>query len=181
MTDWIAMPPETILVIAVKTLGMYVALITLTRLAGLRSFSKMSGFDFAVTVAIGSVLASVILAKDPPLLQGGFVLLSLFSLQMTLAWARKRFPAVETLTSNAPRLIMVGENVLSDQMRKAKISEADLYAKLREANVLSLGQVEAVIAETTGDVSVLHRGPNAPPLDPALLLGVVGAERFGGR
>lgn len=35
---------------------MYVAVILLTRLAGVRSFSKMSGFDFAVTVAIGSFL-----------------------------------------------------------------------------------------------------------------------------
>ncbi|MDO6471263.1 YetF domain-containing protein [Maribacter sp. 1_MG-2023] len=29
-------------------------------------------------------------------------------------------------------------------------------AKLREANVLQLSQVKAVIFETTGDISVLH-------------------------
>lgn len=38
----------------------------------------------------------------------------------------------------------------------ALVSQADLMAKLREANVLQLSQVKAVVFETTGDISVLH-------------------------
>jgi len=33
-------------------------------------------------------------------------------------------------------------------------------AKLREANVFNYHEVEAVVLETTGDVSVLHGGSN---------------------
>ena len=36
------------------------------------------------------------------------------------------------------------------------MARSDLVAKLREANVLDLKQVRAVVLETTGDVSVLH-------------------------
>lgn len=178
MPDWISMPPMMIAVILTKILGMYIALIIFTRIAGLRSFSKMSGFDFAVTVAIGSVFASVILAKDPPLAQGIVALAFMFCVQMSLAELRKRSDTIEQISSNDPRLIMIGDKMLKDQMRAAKISETDLYAKLREANVLCFSQIDAVVAETTGDVSVLHRTANGKPLDPALLEGVLGREMY---
>jgi uncharacterized membrane protein YcaP (DUF421 family) len=50
-------------------------------------------------------------------------------------------------------------------------------AKLREANVTRFEQIHAVIAETTGDISVLH-GPPEETLETGLLDGVIGAERF---
>lgn len=46
--------------------------------------------------------------------------------------------------------------MLHDNMRKARVTESDLWSKLREANVLNLNQVRAVVFEATGDISVLH-------------------------
>ncbi|WP_217271986.1 hypothetical protein [Sphingopyxis sp. BSNA05] len=63
LNEWTTTGWEQIALIALSAAAMYVTVILLTRLAGVRSFSKMSGFDFAVTVAIGSVLGSVILSK----------------------------------------------------------------------------------------------------------------------
>lgn len=79
---------------------------------------------------------------------------------------------------NAPRLIVSGGKMLPDQMRKAKITESDLRAKLREANMTQYDQIYAVIAETTGDVSVLHSKEEDGALDPDLLEGVIGAEHL---
>lgn len=175
---WLFTTPSTIFIIALTVIGIYVALVALTRIAGLRSFSKMSGFDFAVTVAIGSVIAGTVMAPSPPLLQGAAALGLLFALQMSVAFIRVKFPAVTGLLDNKPRLIMVGDRIVHDQLRKAKITQSDLRAKLREANIIDYRQVEAVIAETTGDISVLHRSLNGPRLDPALLEGVIKAEEF---
>lgn len=175
---WITTSPASIGLIVLTTLGIYVALILLTRLAGLRSFSKMSGFDFAITVAIGSVIAGTIMAKTPPLAQGAAALATLFAVQMAVATFRSRFPAMSGFLDNQPRLIMVRKDVLQDQLKAAKMTEEDLWAKLREANVLQLDQVEAVFAESTGDVSVLHHDANATILAPELLRGVIAGERY---
>ena len=56
--------------VTLSALGIYIGVIIATRLGGLRSFSKMSGFDFAMTVAVGSLIASTIVAPEPPLTQG---------------------------------------------------------------------------------------------------------------
>ncbi|PPK95020.1 uncharacterized protein DUF421 [Nonlabens xylanidelens] len=46
--------------------------------------------------------------------------------------------------------------VLHDNLEKTKVTENELRGKLREANVLRLSEVRAVVLETTGDVSVIH-------------------------
>jgi uncharacterized membrane protein YcaP (DUF421 family) len=52
---------------------------------------------------------------------------------------------------------MQGPEILHANLRTARIHENQLIAKLREANVLNFNQVIAVVLETTGDISVLHR------------------------
>ena len=63
-------------------------------------------------------------------------------------------------------------------MAKARITENDLLGKLREANVLDFSQVDAAVAETTGDISVLHRERGDTPLSDNLLDGVIDAHRY---
>ena len=63
---------------------------------------------------------------------------------------------------------MKGENILYDNLHATNMSEEDLMAKLREANVIELSEVKAVILETTGDVSVLH-GSSDKDVDAILL------------
>lgn len=172
---WITTTWTSAAMVALTTTGIYLAVIVHTRLAGLRSFSKMSSFDFAMTVAVGSVVASTALTDDPPLLQGVVALSSLFALQLGVAWARERSSLARQIVDNSPVLLMRGSEILDDAMRRTEITRGDLLAKLREANVLHLGQVRAVVLETTGDISVLHvAGGDDTRLDDLLLEGVSG-------
>ncbi len=159
------------------TLGIYLATVLLTRAAGLRSFSKMSSFDFAVTIAIGSVIASTIILDSVPLLKGVVALALLYGLQITVAALRERSDAFAKLVDNQPLLLMAGREVLHENLRKAHVTEGDIRAKLREANVLRLDHVHAVVLEATGDVSVLHGDPDTD-LDLEILRGVRDSERL---
>lgn len=156
--------------------GIYLALIVYTRLVGLRSFSKMSSFDFAITVAIGSVIATTVVAEDPPLLQGAMALAWLYALQYGLSRLRQRSGTVRAAVDNRPVLLMDGDRILEAAMDRAGVTRADVLAKLREANVLRFDQVRAVVLESTGDISVLHApADDAVELEPALLDQVRGA------
>ncbi|WP_121666582.1 DUF421 domain-containing protein [Mesonia aquimarina] len=135
--------------------GIYFAIILFTKIAGKRSFSKMSSFDFAMTVAIGSVVATVILSSTINLTQGLLGLGMLYILQMSVALLR-RFNWIQKIVDNKPLLLMDGENILEDNLRKARVTKSDLRAKLREANVIEFSEIKAVVFETTGDISVLH-------------------------
>ena len=57
---------------------------------------------------------------------------------------------------NDPLMLMEGNKIYYENLKKARVTESDLRGKLREANVIQLSEVRAVVFETTGDVSVLH-------------------------
>ena len=46
--------------------------------------------------------------------------------------------------------------ILHENLKRCNVGENDLMAKLREANVHKISEVQAVIFESTGDISVLH-------------------------
>lgn len=155
MEKWFEITWESALAILLTAIGIYAAVIVLTRLCGKRSFSKMSSFDFAMTVAVGSIIASTLLSKSVSLLEGLVGLTAVYLLQIGAAYARRN-DMVKKAMDNKPLLLMDGENILHENLKKGRVAESDLRAKLREANVTKLSQVKAVVFETTGDISVLH-------------------------
>ena len=176
MSDWFALDPTNLLATVVSAVAIYVVLIGLVRLVGLRSFSKMTSVDFAMTVAMGSVLASTVLAASPSLPQAAVAMASLFGIQYLVALFRKRTQWAEHVFDNEPVVLMAGDRMLRDNLKQTRVTENDVWAKLREANVLHPGEVRAVVLETTGDISVLHGDPEGQDLHPCILRGVRDAD-----
>lgn len=166
--SWIVTTLSSAFMVVISTLGIYFTLILFTRLAGVRTFSKMSSFDFAVTVAIGSLIASTILTKKPPLFQSIVAMGTLFLIQMVIA-AFRDTSFIRNAVDNKPILLMRGEEMIESNMKKAKVTREDLLGKLREANVTQFSQIKAVVMETTGDISVLHHAGEDHELDKELL------------
>jgi len=154
--------------VPVSALAMLVLVILVVRVIGLRAFSKMSSFDFAVTVSIGSILGGVA-SSSVALVNGAVAMASLLGIQAIVAWVRARRPVAEAALDNTPLLLMDGETFLDANLRAARVTRSDVVAKLREANVLRMGDVRAVVLETTGDISVLHGDVS---IDPELLDGL---------
>lgn len=178
MSTWFLAPLPHLLAVVLSALGVYVVVIALVRAVGLRSFSKMTSVDFAMTVAVGSIMASTILTPDPPLLQAAVALASLFGIQFSLTLLRKHMNWAEKVFDNEPVVLMTANRILWDNLRKTRVTEHDLWAKLREANVLDPSEVRAVVLETTGDISVLHGEPDGVDLNPCLLRGVRDADEL---
>lgn len=142
--------------IFLAAIGVYVAVIIYTQIFGLKSFSKMTGFDFLNTLAIGNLLAmSIATAKPAPIL-GAVIIGVLYLFNYLITIARFKNKVVKDAIDNSPILLMRDGKILHDNLKKTKITEDELRGKLREANALRLSEVKAVILETTGDVSVLH-------------------------
>jgi uncharacterized membrane protein YcaP (DUF421 family) len=165
---------ETLTAIVLSAIGVYVAVIVLTRIAGLRSLAKMSSFDFAATVAVGSTVASTALGSTP-LTNGVVALCMLYGLQYLVATLRRR-KALRGAVDNSPMLLMVDGEVIEGNLRHTRVSREELWSQLRLAGVRRRDQVRAVILETTGDMSILRAGDE--PVDDELLQGVRGAERL---
>lgn len=158
--DWIYKINDPILITFLASVLIFVVVIILTRIIGLRSFAKFTAYDFAFTIAIGSIISST-LTSSTTVAHGATAIASLLVLTFLFSFLQRRFPALNSLISNKPLLLMKGNHILESNLKHARIDKSQLVAKLREANVINFDQVLAVVLESTGDISVLHRASSS--------------------
>ncbi|WP_457858384.1 DUF421 domain-containing protein [Psychrobacter pulmonis] len=159
---WFAIEWQQVLGISLSALGLYGGLIVFTRLMGLRSFSKLSSYDFAMTVAIGSILASTILSDSPSLSQGLVAVAVLFLIQGTISVIRRKSKPLKSLIDNQAIILMAHGEYFCDNLKEANLTKSDVQEVLRRNGLKSKSEVFAVIMETTGDMSVIKQDSTAP-------------------
>ncbi|TXF88225.1 DUF421 domain-containing protein [Neolewinella aurantiaca] len=172
MENWLTAPLPVIVKTIISCILIFIAILVIVRLYGLRSFAKMSSVDFASTIAVGSILASIAINTDQSLLKGAVALLTIIGFQQLFSFAKRYSDWFEDKSENNPVYLMWEGEVLSENLANTGVTESDLMAKLREANVFRLQDVKAVVFETTGDVSVLHK-EGSGEVDEKILAGVV--------
>lgn len=154
---------------AVLTTPALLWVVVLVRIVGLRSFSKMTAFDFVATVAMGSLLAGAATAGSwTAYLQAVLAMVFLLVVQWALALARIRSDRLRRAIANTPILLMENGRFCEEALHQTRVAREDVLAKIRGANALKLEDVRAVVLENTGDISILH----GASVDPAVLEGV---------
>ena len=110
--------------------------VLLIRINGLRSFSKMTNFDFVMTVAVGSLLASASQTTTwEAFLQAMVAMAALFIVQSVSARLRRRSDKIEAIMQNTPVILMRNGEIIDGALEETRVARSDLLAKLREANV----------------------------------------------
>lgn len=136
----------------------YIALVTCLRISGKRTLAKMNAFDLIVTVALGSILATVLLSKDVALAEGilGFILLIM--LQFVVTWLSVRSPRMNSLVKNEPTLLLYQGEFLRAAMRRERVMQDEIEAAVRQQGVATVEAIEAVVLENDGTFSVIQQG-----------------------
>lgn len=135
----------------------YAALVLLLRLSGKRTLSKMNAFDLIVTVALGSTLATILLNKKVALAEGFTAFFILIMLQYIVAWSSVRSDGFKRLIKADPKLIFYHGKYLKENIVKERVLEVEILQAARSSGINSMDQVEAVVLETDGSISVIKK------------------------
>ncbi|MFO8044999.1 MAG: DUF421 domain-containing protein [Halomonas sp.] len=155
----------------------YVVLIVFLRISGKRTLSKMNAFDLVVTVALGSTLATVLLAKEVALAEGVLAFALLIGLQFAVTWSSVRVRWVRRLATGEPKMLLYDGKLLPAALMTSRVTEDELRAAIRSAGVDSLNSVRAVVLETDGSFSVVKSSEKE---NGSSLVGVDGPRHFPG-
>lgn len=136
----------------------YLVVVVLLRVSGKRTLSKMNAFDFIVTVALGSMLATIILNEDVSLLEGTVALAILIVGQLVITFFSARSKAVTKLIKARPTLVYHRGSFLPQVMDRERVTSEEVLAAARASGHPSLDTVYAVVLESDGTFSVLTSG-----------------------
>jgi uncharacterized membrane protein YcaP (DUF421 family) len=150
----------------------YLALLIAVRLAGKRALAKLNAFDFVVTVALGSVLAAVMITPDVSLASGAAAFGLLVLLQFAMAFLSVRVGRFQRLLKARPTLVVRDGLLLADEMARQRVTRSEILQVLRQHGIASVEEAAAVVLETDGSLSVLQH--SSPERSTSVLADVAG-------
>ena len=133
----------------------YVTVIVVLRLTGKRTLSKLNAFDWVVSVALGSTLATILLSSDVSWAEGATALALLASLQFAVAWTTTHLPGGRSVLTARPTLLLDDGRLLVEGMREQRVTEDEIRQAVRASGSGSLADVAAVVLESDGSFSVI--------------------------
>jgi uncharacterized membrane protein YcaP (DUF421 family) len=145
----------------VVTVLAYIAVIFILRITGKRTLSKMNAFDFLVTIALGSSLATVALNKNVALADGVLLFFLLVILQYSITWLSVRVKSLKKIITSKPTLLVYKGRILDDVMKDERITIEELYLAARKKGISKIEHIDAVVLETTGVLTVIESIPDA--------------------
>jgi uncharacterized membrane protein YcaP (DUF421 family) len=135
----------------------YVTLVGVLRLSGKRTLSQLNAFDFIVTVALGSTLATILLSSDVPYAEGVAALGLLAGLQFLVAWVSSRWPRARSAITSQPTALLVDGHLRTAAVRRNRLTEAEVLQAVRSTGSGDISSIAAVVLETDGTLSVISR------------------------
>ncbi|MBE9045087.1 DUF421 domain-containing protein [Pleurocapsales cyanobacterium LEGE 10410] len=134
----------------------YAAIVLILRISGKRTLAKWNSFDFIVTIALGSILASILLSVQDVFGKAilGFALLVLF--QYVITWISVRSSLIQKLIKAEPSLLLFRGEMQHEVMQRERIAEGEILAALRASGISAIEDADAVILETDGSFSVIQ-------------------------
>ena len=148
--------PDALLIL-LRSLFAFFALLLLTRLMGHKQISQLTYFDYIVGITIGSIAATLSLELENEFLDGFVSILVWASLPILLEILSLKNNRARKVLDGSPDLIIQNGHVLRKNMAKARYNMDDLMSQLREKNIFRLSDVEFAYLESNGQLSVMKK------------------------
>ena len=130
----------------------------LTRIVGRRELSTMEPFDLILLVVLGDLVQQGVTQSDYSLT--GLVLAAgtMALLTVLISYVSFRFPRVRPLLDGEPIVVIQDGKVLDANLRRERLTKAELALEARLQQIESLDKVSWAILETSGQISFVPKG-----------------------
>ncbi|GAB2832989.1 DUF421 domain-containing protein [Microbacterium insulae] len=134
----------------------YALLVVSIRVSGKRTLAQLNAFDFVVTVALGSTLATILLSSDVSFVEGATAIVLLLSLQVLVALCSVTSARVRRVLTAKPAVLLWRGRMDETALRRHRVSRADVEQAVRQSGSGELSAIGAVVLESNGRISVIE-------------------------
>jgi uncharacterized membrane protein YcaP (DUF421 family) len=141
-----------------RAAAIYLVLLVLFRVAGRRTLSEMTSFDFVLLLVIGEATQQALLGEAFSLIHAVLVIVTLIMLDVLISWVTQRSRIAGKLVEGVPMVIVADGKPLHDRMRKARIELADVLEAARHTQGLErMDQIKYAVVETSGGITIIPK------------------------
>jgi uncharacterized membrane protein YcaP (DUF421 family) len=140
-----------------RAIVVYFIALLMLRISGRRAFGKKTAFDNAIAIILGAVLSRAVVGASEfvPTVACCMVLVLLHRI---LSWARIYSKPIKKMLEGQSITLYKNGKTEKENLTKSLICEEELMGDIRQkANLNSYDQVEEIVMETSGEVSIVKK------------------------
>lgn len=159
-------------IIFFRTIIMYFFAIFILRSMGKRQIGELEPSEFVVTIMISELASLPIQETTQPLSTSIIAILMLVILEIIVSFTAYKNVKARKLLYGKPSMLFENGKINQKEMEKQRFNMNDLMEVIRNNGACGLDEVEYVIVETNGNVSVMLKAEEQPlkPSDVGLKL-----------
>jgi uncharacterized membrane protein YcaP (DUF421 family) len=136
----------------------YAFLLLIFRIAGRRTLAEVTTFELVLSLIISETIQQALIDGDDSMTNAFLLVITLVGLNIIFSELKQRSHRMDLLIDGAPILVMKDGKLLHDRMNKERVDKEDiLQAGRSQEGLSSLGQLEHVILERDGSLSVIPK------------------------
>jgi uncharacterized membrane protein YcaP (DUF421 family) len=143
--------------IVIRATVIFVALYLLVRLLGKRELAQLTPFELILLVVIGDLIQQGVTHNDFSL-TGSILAVATFAFWASvLSWASYLSRRAERVLDGVPRVIIRAGVLLGDNVRRDRLTTAEIESEMRLAGIPRIADVAWAIIEPRGRISFIRR------------------------
>jgi uncharacterized membrane protein YcaP (DUF421 family) len=142
----------------IRGIVVYLVLLLVFRLAGRRTLSEMTSFDFVLLLIISEATQNAMIGNDYSLTNGMLVVITLVGLDILFTNWKHRSAFIERWLDGLPMVIVDQGRPIKELMDQARLDEEDILAAARESQGLErMEQIKYAVLEVGGGISIIPK------------------------
>jgi uncharacterized membrane protein YcaP (DUF421 family) len=141
-----------------RAAAIYVLIFVVFKIAGRRTLSEITTFDFVLLLIIGEATQQALLGDDFSVTNAAIVIITLVAIDISISLWRKRSAHIARIFDGVPLILAEDGKVLVERLRKARVTEDDILESLRANHGLErMDQIKFAVLEKNGEISIIPK------------------------
>ncbi|WP_303864338.1 DUF421 domain-containing protein [Alkalibaculum bacchi] len=152
-------------IIFIRTVILYLAVFLVIRLMGKRQVGEMQPSELIVTIMTADIATGPLESIDTPLFNGLIPLISMLFIDSFMILGILKTRIGRRLVTGKPSFLMKDGILQEKEMKTQRISLSDLHEELRSQGYPLLHEINTIILETNGQMSIICKDNSSLPVN----------------
>lgn len=147
------------LIIFFRAIVLYLLVLGVMRAMGKREIGQLQPFELAIAIMIADLASIPMTNTGIPITNGIVPILGLLLMHIIISGINLKSLKAREIICGKPRILIYKGKIDPKALKKERLTLNELQERLRDKNIVNLGDVEFAILETSGQISVIEK-PN---------------------
>ena len=148
------------LVSVIRTVILYVLILSAVRMMGKRQISEMQTSELVITLLMSNIATIPMQDTEQSMLSGIVPIMILLVCEILLSYIMLKKSRIRRLICGKPVIVINNGAVDRKALKELRISTEDLFEQLRQKDIFDIDEVAFAVIETNGMLSVLKKAEN---------------------